>query len=319
MNKPDLDIITSPQAERMRTMVTSGFYDRSRIGLWLYEAIGREYDEMAGWADTVHLEAFPQTCTWSIGIWEWIYGIEPDDALPMDFRRGRILSKRLQQPPINPARIEAILSALVGVPVEITEGVSPYTFKVTVDEAGMPATNLSQMYRLLREIKPSHLSVGYDYRQHVVFLNRNAFVYKSFGIKLRAKNRTAYLTGAGVLLNGQRRLDGSWKLDTSRLGLPFVDFGVKVDVHSSSDITPHALDIGVLALQNRFGVAANTQYGITANNQNEFSQADVKVSVSAANAYGFTGKVAKDNRWPLDGAVGLNGARSFSYYIEEEV
>jgi hypothetical protein len=120
--------------------------------------MGQEYDDMADWAYTVRQEAFVQTCTWSLPIWEWLYGIEPDDALPIDYRRGRILSKKLQVPPINPARIEQILSALTGVPVEIIENEGPYTFRVVVDESTMPVENLKQMFRLLREIKPSHLS-----------------------------------------------------------------------------------------------------------------------------------------------------------------
>ena len=94
-------------------------------------------------------------------IWEWIYDIAPDPTLPLDFRRGRILSGRLQQPPINPARIEAILGALVGVPVAIHENIAPYMFEVQLDQTGTSAVNLHLMYKLLGEIKPSHLSVGY--------------------------------------------------------------------------------------------------------------------------------------------------------------
>jgi hypothetical protein len=141
-------------------MVTTGFYDRSRIGLWLFEVMGREYDEMADWAQELRKEAHPQTCTWSIGIWEFIYDIEPDDTLPLEFRRGRILSKRLQHPPINPARIEAALSAITGTPVKITDFVAPYTFMVELDESDVPAVNIDLMYRTLRQMKPSHLSFG---------------------------------------------------------------------------------------------------------------------------------------------------------------
>jgi hypothetical protein len=113
---------------------------------------------MAEWARAVIDEAFPQTCTWSIAIWEFVYGYEPDDTLPLEFRRGRILSHRLSAPPINPARIEAALSALTGVPVTITEFVADYTFSVTVDESELTAVNLEQMIRVLRQMKPSHLS-----------------------------------------------------------------------------------------------------------------------------------------------------------------
>jgi len=161
VNKPDLDIIKSPTAELMRGMVTEGFYDRSRIGLWIMEVIGREYDDMGEWARSLVNEAFPQTCTWSIPIWEFVYGIEPDDALTLEFRRQRIMTKRLQRPPINPARIEAVLSALTGCPVTVTENVAPYTFRVDVYEFRENIYDYRTALKTLRTIKPSHLSIKY--------------------------------------------------------------------------------------------------------------------------------------------------------------
>ena len=49
MSKPDLDITRSPEAQMFLRSVTDGFYNRSYLALWLYEVIGREWDEMAGW------------------------------------------------------------------------------------------------------------------------------------------------------------------------------------------------------------------------------------------------------------------------------
>jgi hypothetical protein len=123
----------------------------------MFEVIGREYDDIGEWTRTLRYEAFPQTATWSIPIWELIYEIEPDDTLSLEYRRGRILSKKLSTAPINPARIEAALSALTGAPVNITENIAPYVFKVEVGK-GLTAIDLDLMLRTLRRKKPSHLS-----------------------------------------------------------------------------------------------------------------------------------------------------------------
>ena len=57
MSKPDLDtIIQSPEAETFLGMVTKGFYSNSYTGLWMYEVIGREWDEMRGWAEELQNE-----------------------------------------------------------------------------------------------------------------------------------------------------------------------------------------------------------------------------------------------------------------------
>ncbi len=160
------EILRSPEARRMREMVTRGFYDRSRIGLWLFEVIGREYDEMSDWSRNLRLEAFPQTCTWSIDIWEFVCGIVPDDSLPLTYRRERIMSKWLQRPPVSPARIEAVLSGLISAPVVVTENTAPYSFEVDVDVTDAVSTDMRPAVRTLRRIKPSHLS--FEFRSTAV-------------------------------------------------------------------------------------------------------------------------------------------------------
>jgi len=142
----------------MRQMVTAGFYDRSRLALWMFEAIGREYDDMALWARELRYEAFPQTCTWGIEIWEFAYGIETDGSFPLEFRRQRVLSKRLQRPPINPGRIEEALRLLTGCQVKVTENVGPYKVRVEVDGSGGVPYDTNEASRVLRRIKPSHIS-----------------------------------------------------------------------------------------------------------------------------------------------------------------
>ena len=161
-------IITSPEAERMRDMVTKGFYDRSRIGLWLFEVIGREYDSLAELSATLRYEAFPQTCTWSIDIWEFICELEkpldlPDDEeLALQIRRARLLAKHWSWPPVNPARTEAILAALTKYQVNITENVAPNTFRVDIiGDANTAAAGFFDFRNAiieLRRIKQSHLS-----------------------------------------------------------------------------------------------------------------------------------------------------------------
>jgi len=153
----DNEIIKSPQAERMLGMVTKGFYDRAYIAQWMFEVIGREYDEMAEWARGLRAEIFPQTCTWSIPIWEWVYGFEPDDTLSLDHRRQRILAKIIGTAPINPEVIRRGVASLTGAQVEIIENVAPYVFNIIIYLSGEPV-NFVEALRYVRRIKPSHLA-----------------------------------------------------------------------------------------------------------------------------------------------------------------
>lgn len=175
MSKPSLDIIRSPTAEEMLRMVTRGFYDKSYIALWIFEVIGREYDDMSEWAQEIKNEIFIQTCTWSIDIWEWVYGISSNPELPLEQRRAQILAKQLQRPPINPAQIEGLLTAYTGCPVKVTDPSRPYTFSLLVDESNAKfPVDYKAARDLLNKVKPSHLATewnsiiiaefnGYDY------------------------------------------------------------------------------------------------------------------------------------------------------------
>lgn len=162
MSKPDLDIIIqSPEAETFLGMVTKGFYSNSYTGLWIYEVIGREWDEMREWAEGLQDEIHPQTCTWSVPIWEWVYGIEPDETLPLAYRRQRILSKIVGVKPINPEVIRRGVTALIGGTdgeVEVNDFVEPYRFEVILHPSGKNPLNYAKIFTYIREIKPSHLA-----------------------------------------------------------------------------------------------------------------------------------------------------------------
>lgn len=161
--KPELDgIIRSPEAERFLRMVTKGFYDNSYIGLWMYEVIGREWDEMRAWAEQLRTEIFPQTCTWSIAIWEWVYGFEPDDSLTLERRRQRILSKIFGAKPVNPEVIRRGVEALTGGNVEIEDFTGPYRFDITIHtkEGSLNPMQTKEAADYIRMVKPAHLAVG---------------------------------------------------------------------------------------------------------------------------------------------------------------
>jgi len=151
------DIIKSPSAGRMLRMVTDGFYDRAYIAGWIFEVIGREYDEMAEWAHGMRNEMLPQTCIWSISIWEWVYGIIPDESLSLAVRRNRIMAQILTEAPINPEVIRQGIMALTGSDVLVTENVAAFVFSVIISQPQRTLDYLD-IWRYIRRVKPSHMA-----------------------------------------------------------------------------------------------------------------------------------------------------------------
>lgn len=162
MRSLDLEqqIITSEEAEAFLQMVTKGFYSQSYAGLWIYEVIGREWDEMRAWAEGMKNEINPQTCTWSIAIWEWVAGIETDETVELDIRRQRVLAKISSVRPINPEIIRRGVAVLIGASaetVEVNDLVGPYRFEVVVQPQGKPI-QFGRINKYVKDTKPSHLA-----------------------------------------------------------------------------------------------------------------------------------------------------------------
>ena len=159
MSEKYREIIRSGEAEAFLRMVTKGFYDNSYTGLWIYEVIGREWDDMRTWAEGLKNEINPQTCTWSVGIWEWVYGVETDESLALELRRQRILAKIIGTKPINPEVIRRGVAALAGIPrlnVGVRDFTGPYSFAVDMRPTrGMIPYGRIAAY--LYRIKPAHL------------------------------------------------------------------------------------------------------------------------------------------------------------------
>lgn len=216
MSKHHFDIINSPEAETFLRMVTKGFYENSYTGLWMYETIGQEWDEMRKWAEGLKDEINPQTCTWSIGIWEWVYGIETDEALQLEYRRQRILAKILGTKPINPEAIRRGVAKITGCDVDITDFVRPYCFalKVHMQEDGddLPYESVREY---IRKVKPSHLAafltwmflVVIDSTQLEQFLH--PWVQMYWGIPFWGCYifDGTYLLDGSILLNSRRKYD----------------------------------------------------------------------------------------------------------------
>lgn len=153
-----LHLLTSPEGEKMRAMVTEGFYDKSPLGTSLFQVLGLEWDEMAFWSSSLSSEIFPQTCSWSIGFWEDLLGIFSDETLSLETRRQQLLLKEQFRAPINPESIRLGVMALTGATlVEVEDFVGAYCFRVDIQGLEDDFSGKEAVWRWIQDRKPSHL------------------------------------------------------------------------------------------------------------------------------------------------------------------
>lgn len=158
-------IITSEAAERMLNRV-SPIYDNSVVALYMFEAMGREYDSLQKIVDELPAQTNPETATWLLPLWERRYGLTTDESLTLEERRRRIRLRKKYSGAINPYKIKELAANLTGLTAEVNEFVGPYTFEVVLPYI---SDGDAAFRRTLRQVKPSHLSVDVNYRLDTTF------------------------------------------------------------------------------------------------------------------------------------------------------
>ncbi len=173
---------TSPTAQRMMKTV-SPIYDKSYVGKWIFQVMGLEMDEAWKLFEELRLQAFPETATWGIVYWEQRYHIPPDDNMPIEERRRRVIIKRSKRSPMNPTRIEQFLKDVTGRTVTVTEQEGEYVFLIYVSP-GENNTNFQLIVETVKNIKPSHLSFDVVFKSETGLVADTKSSKLSFNYKL---------------------------------------------------------------------------------------------------------------------------------------
>lgn len=151
-------IIASVTANRMLNRV-SPIYDNSYVGLWMFEAIGKEYDALWDIVNSLPDQLFPESVTWAIELWEQRYGITPSSAQTLEDRRKAIIAARSIPSPFLPSTLEKYINNLTGREARVTDYVRDFTFGIEiVNSDGMLGSDLKEITAYINRHKPSHMS-----------------------------------------------------------------------------------------------------------------------------------------------------------------
>ncbi len=219
-----MDLENFPTRELAKDMMSmiSPIYDDSYVGKWIFEvmsvSLGLAKETIEGLAD----EAFPETATWTLPYWEQAYGITTNENLSIEERRAAISKKRTYHAPMNPYRIQTLVSDLCGRTVTLVENTLPHTFDIVISP-GTSEVILDSVIALLDEIKQSQKS----YR--IIFGN-------TVGVNVRASpTRLAF----GYQLASEYMKAGQYP-EPANVGVS-TDFGIEVAASETAQTFPYVL------------------------------------------------------------------------------
>lgn len=149
-------MITSPKGKKFLGYI-SPIYEQSVIMQAIMETIGAEWDDVDGLTDEVFAQLFPQTATWGIMYWEQLLGIPPNDSIPIEQRRTRVLTRMQTRWPMTKERMEQLVRTFSkDKQAFIQEFFDQYRFEVLFSLT--QSVDLGTVYEVIEEAKPAHLS-----------------------------------------------------------------------------------------------------------------------------------------------------------------
>lgn len=151
-------------------------------------------------------QLFPQTCTWSIDIWENLCGIN-NKGKPLEVRRAKVIAKLAQVSPITITKVENIVKNFVK--DSYVENIpKQYVFRINLN--GEFNFNLQQLREVIEDIKPAHLA--YAIRYFIEYIVRYTIsTTAAINITIGFHN-SAYNIPTHLLLNGLADLNGEYYL-----------------------------------------------------------------------------------------------------------
>lgn len=145
-------ILTSESARRMIDYV-SPIYGKSYVGLWLFNIIGLEVDELKKICDELYDQVHVNTATWSLPMWEKEYGITSKEEQTIEQRRERILQMQ-KKSAMNPSKLEKLIESITGVDTDVIENTNKNTFLVRLKGQ---IDNLDYVKEQINLVKPAHI------------------------------------------------------------------------------------------------------------------------------------------------------------------
>lgn len=152
----------------------------------LQKAIDLQLDELDIMSNEVLKQFFIYTATWSLPIWERIFGLTVGDTTSnLKERRENIISKLRSYGTTTKEMIARVAKAFTNGEIEVIEDNPNYSFTIKFTSiVGIP-DNLENFKKVVATIKPAHLNFNVEFRYNTH--NQIGYLYQN---SLKTKKHT---------------------------------------------------------------------------------------------------------------------------------
>ena len=128
----------------------------------ILNAIGTQLDVVWNFGQDTWDDIVPQTLLKLIEYWETEYSLPHDISKTLEERRNVLIQKIRSHAPVNPKKLEELLTAIPGIVARVEEntGKNRFTVWITYD-----VNNTTEVKKIIERSKPAHLSYDLKFEQ----------------------------------------------------------------------------------------------------------------------------------------------------------
>ncbi len=162
-------------------ILPEGYYEDNATMIELQKILGTDTDKMELNMDKLINEVFLNTASESLSRYELIFGIKTEPDKPDQYRRDRLITKRMGQGTVTKQFVKNISEQYSNGQVDIEEDSKNYVIKIKfTGTIGIPP-NLDDLKETLKDIIPAHLNIVY-----VIIYNTNETIRRFTHQELKA-------------------------------------------------------------------------------------------------------------------------------------
>lgn len=143
------------------------YYRTSRVMQHVMDTEEVEYKNIQEEIENIFQQFFVKKATWGLDIYEEELGLSPDECMPVEERRSRILAKKRGDKKLDKKQIQAVCLAYTNGEVEVWLGEDDKLHIKFISTKGIPK-GYSELCKVMEDIHPYYIDLLWEYSYYLI-------------------------------------------------------------------------------------------------------------------------------------------------------